>query len=148
MKQKLSVSKVDTRPGYLLIEGLITLVIGVFAIWTIMTMIVYAGNEKKQNVINFHSYLSIIESDRYRFEIKQCQPSKCVMYSPVTKKTYRIERYQNMVRLAGTYRGHVPSLTNVQWVRWPKSRGCLRTDVTFDNGQKCSAYSKLPFKDR
>lgn len=86
MKQKLSVSKVDTRPGYLLIEGLITLVIGVFAIWTIMTMIVYAGNEKKQNVINFHSYLSIIESDRYRFEIKQCQPSKCVMYSPVTKK--------------------------------------------------------------
>ncbi len=48
MKQKLSVSKVDTRPGYLLIEGLITLVIGVFAIWTIMTMIVYAGTKKSK----------------------------------------------------------------------------------------------------
>lgn len=147
MKQKLSVSKAHGRSGYLLIEGLVSLVIGVFAIWTIMTMMVYAANRQNQNVVNFHSYLSLIESDRYRFEIRECHAFKCVLYSPVTSKTYRIEQYQDMIRLAGTYKGHVPSLTNVLHVRWIKSRGCLRTDVTFDNGQKCSAYSKLPFKD-
>ncbi|PAK77322.1 hypothetical protein B8W98_10785 [Lentilactobacillus parakefiri] len=147
MKQKLSVSNTHGRPGYLLIEGLVSLVIGVFAIWTIMTMIAYAGNRQNQNVINFHSYLNLLESDRYRFEVRRCQSFKCVLYSPVTSKTYRIEQYQDMIRLTGAYQGHVPSLINVQHVYWTKSRGCLRTDVTFDNGQKCSAYSKLAFKD-
>lgn len=147
MKQPLLINKCPNRPGYLLIEGLVSILISVFAVWTIITMISYAGNIKSQNTVHFHSYLALIESDRYQFEVLRQYPNKCILYSSVTNKRYRIEEYKNMVRLTGAFKGHVPAITNIQHVTWRKDRGCLRTDVTFENGQKCSAYSKLPFKD-
>ncbi|MGF2424953.1 competence type IV pilus minor pilin ComGF [Lentilactobacillus otakiensis] len=147
MKRQLLTNKRLSRPGYLLIEGLVSILISVFAVWTIITMISYAGNVKRENTVNFYSYLTLIESDRYQFKVLKHYPNKLILYSPVTDKRYRIEEYKNMVRLTGAYKGHVPAITDIQHVAWHKDRGCLRTDVTFENGQKCSAYSKLPFKD-
>lgn len=147
MKLKSSTSNRPMKPGYLLIEGLVSVLISVFAIWTIIVMITYTRNSQNQNIINFHSYLSLVESDRFRFEIVKQNPVQCALYSPVTKKRYRIEQYQDMIRLTGQYQGHVPALTGIRQARWSRDRGCLRTDVIFENGQKCSAYSKIPFKN-
>lgn len=143
MKLKSLKIKRWTRPGYLLIEGLVSVLISVFAIWTIIVMISYTRNVENQNVIGFHSYLSLLESNRFKFELTKQNPDRCALYSRVTKKCYRLEQYQNMIRLTGQHKGHVPALTGIRQARWYWDRGCLRTDVTFENGQKCSAYSKI-----
>ena len=137
-----------SKPGYLLIEGLVSVVMSVLAICMITVMISCTRNVNSQNVIHFHSYLSLLESDRYEFEIQKCDFNRCLLYSRTNHKPYKVEQYQDMIRLTGSYKGHMPLLPNIRQVRWCKDRGCLRTDVTFENGQKCSSYSKIPFKKR
>ncbi|MDN6543228.1 MAG: ComGF family competence protein [Lentilactobacillus parabuchneri] len=147
MNRKSLISSGFRRPGYLLVEGLVSVVMTVFAVWTVVAMISYASQVQNRQLVNFHSYIRILESEKFDFQIKQIKVGDTLLYSPVTHKYYHMEKYKGMIRFTGSFKGHIPALNDVQKVRWSKFRGCLRTDVTFNNGQKCSAYSKLPFKD-
>lgn len=131
------------RPGYLLIESMISLIICTFAIWTIMTMINFVTRAFEDQTTNFYAFIDLLESDHFRFQIVKATNDDVLLYSPVTKKRYHMEQYQTMIRFTGNHLGHVPILINVQKVCWKKSAKGVTTSVTFKNGEKNVAYSKL-----
>ena len=131
------------RNGYLLAESMISLLVCVFAIWTITTMLAYVGRASNNQMINFYSYIDLLESDHFNFRVVKVSNNDVILYSPNTKKKYHMQQYKNMLRFTGDHLGHVPTLVNVGRVYWDKEEGRLSTDVKFENGEHYQAYSKL-----
>lgn len=134
------------RKGYLLIESLVSLMICICAVWTVVVMIKYVGQTRNRHQVDFYSYIQILESERFKFELQNVRSKDVRMYSPVTKKKYHMQLYDDMIRITGVKMGHMRALTAVKDVNWSRDRGCLKTVVTFSNGQQCYAYSKLSEK--
>ncbi|WP_462394243.1 hypothetical protein [Lentilactobacillus parabuchneri] len=57
MNRKSLISNGFRRPGYLLVEGLVSVVMTVFAVWTVVAMISYASQVQNRQLVNFHSYI-------------------------------------------------------------------------------------------
>ncbi|WP_422730461.1 hypothetical protein [Lentilactobacillus rapi] len=88
----------------------------------------------------------MLESERFKFELQNVRSKDVRMYSPVTKKKYQMQLYDDMIRITGVKMGHIRALTAVKDVKWSRDRGCLKTVVTFSNDQTCYAYSKISKK--
>ncbi|KRM45390.1 hypothetical protein FEZ41_00920 [Lentilactobacillus parafarraginis] len=142
--RQLSVRNKDSnRSGYLLVEGLISLIVSVLAIWTITVMLLFVSRQSQNQTINFYAYIQLLESQHYRFQTIEVGNEDVLLYSPVTHKRYHMAKYQNMIRLTGVHLGHIRALVGVKDVDWRRQNGGLITDVTFANGQVCHAYSPL-----
>ncbi|GHP12652.1 hypothetical protein YK48G_00770 [Lentilactobacillus fungorum] len=148
MKKRFSDSLFGAKKGYLLVESLISLLVCLLAIWTVVVMVTYISHVKSRQTINFYAFIQLVESDKYQFEIKNVNAIDVKLYSPITKKNYHLQQYDDMLRITGIKLGHVRILTQVKKVHWAKDKECLRTVVTFKNGQKCTAYSKLATKEK
>ena len=147
LKNSFSNSSGYFKYGYLLVEGMMSMIICVLGIWLITTTI-WANNHDQQNqTLNFYSCVQLLESDHYQFEVCEVKPDwEVVLYSPKTRKYYHFQKYSNMLRLTGDRKGHLRSLTDVHYVHFEKKEGCLQTRVIFNNGEKYVAYSRLEFK--
>ncbi|EHO48574.1 competence type IV pilus minor pilin ComGF [Lentilactobacillus kisonensis] len=146
MKKRSNDNHFKKRSGYLLIESLVSLLICVLAVWTITVMINYMGRAKNKQVIAFYEYIQLLESSRYQFQIRGIHSRDVKLYSSETQKIYHMQQYDDMIRITGAKLGHVRLLSTIKNVNWSYDRRCLKTIVTFENGQRCLAYSDLSTK--
>ncbi len=144
MRDEFLKNKMLLRSGYLLIESLIGLIICVMGVGTIIMVFSYAGNQANDYTTHFYSAIQLIESKKFSFRLVDISRNDVFLYSPVTKKHYHLQQYQDMVRITGVSMGHIQTLTHVEKAEWHWSRGCLKTNVQFDNQQCLQAFSKLP----
>lgn len=143
---KINFIKNNRRPGYLLVESMINLIVCVLAIWTIITMTNFMVRTFSSQTTDFYAAINLLESDHFDFKVLRLRNDDVLLYSLATKKRYHMQKYQDMLRFTGDNLGHVPTLTNVWKVHWQRSGRGLITSVVFKNGEKHQAYSRLAVK--
>ncbi|WP_283678653.1 competence type IV pilus minor pilin ComGF [Lentilactobacillus sp. Marseille-Q4993] len=128
--------------GFVLIEAILSLIIAVGAGIIITWTITVVTNQQSDGQINFFRYVNVIEDKKFSFRVVSVTNEAVKLYSPVTSKTYHLEKYKNMIRLTGETMGHVRLLSSVKDCRFSYKKGLI-SNVQLENGRHYHAISNF-----